>query len=84
MKIPADKILHLKGGALVALAMLITVLLAVYVGLWAGMAFGTVAINVGVEVYQKKRKEGVASWADAGVGSLPGLVAAGGLWAAGM
>lgn len=83
-KLPADKVAHLKGGVLVAAAMLITVLLAVYVGLWAGLAFGVCAVNVGVEVYQRKRREGTSSWGDAATGSLPGLVVAGALLTAGL
>ncbi len=83
IKIPADKLLHLQGGAIVALAMLAVAALAIYVGLWVAVAAGSVAIGVGLELYQKKRGEGVPSWPDAAASALPGLVLAGALFVAG-
>lgn len=76
LKLPADKIKHLKGGALVALMLLAVVLLAAHVGLWAGIAAGSVAIGGGLEMYQRARKEGTPSWPDALASALPGLVLA--------
>jgi len=84
MKIPAEKIKHLQGGAAIALALLAVVLLAKYVGLWAAVMAGSLAAGVGLELYQRWRKEGEANWPDAIASSLPGLVLAGGLYSAGM
>lgn len=83
LKIPDDMRKHLKGGAAIAVTLLVVALLAVYVGLAAAVAAGSVAFSIGVELYQRWRKEGEPSWPDAITGSLPGLVLAGGLWAAG-
>jgi hypothetical protein len=84
LKIPADKLKHLQGGAAIAVALLGVVLLARYVGLWAAVAAGSAAAGVGLELYQRWRKEGQANWPDAIASALPGLVLAGGLWTAGM
>jgi hypothetical protein len=84
MKIPADKIKHLQGGAVVALAMLAVVAIAVYVSRPLAVAAGSLATAIGIELYQRWRQEGEPSWPDAVASALPGLVAAGALWAAGM
>lgn len=82
MKIPADKLMHLQGGAVVALAMLAIVLLAVYVSKPLAVAAGSVAVAIGIELYQKWRKEGDPSWPDAAASALPGLALAFALHAA--
>jgi uncharacterized membrane protein YfcA len=79
LKIPEDKRKHLKGGAAIAGVLLVVALLALYVSLAAAVAAGSVALSIGVELYQRWRKEGEPSWPDAITSSLPGLVLAGGL-----
>lgn len=83
-RLPADKVAHLKGGAVVALAMLAFVLIGLHVGLWAGVAAGSLGVGIGLELYQRLRSEGYPSWPDAIASALPGLVLAGGLFAAGV
>lgn len=83
MKIPADKLMHLQGGAAVALALLAVVAIAVYVSKPLAVAAGSVIVAIGIELYQKWRHEGEPSWADAAASALPGLVIAGAFWTAG-
>jgi hypothetical protein len=72
----ADKLLHLKLGALLALAIAADIALAVYVSPPLAISLGALALAWGVERYQAIRREGVASYADMAAGAVPGQVAA--------
>lgn len=84
MNIAPDKRQHLIGGAAVAAALAGVIYLAVTFGWWAGVAAGSLAAGLGVELYQKIRREGQPDPADALASALPGLVVAAALWSIGM
>lgn len=68
-----DKIRHLKWGGGLAVALAAVVALALLAGPGWAIAGGAVLFGIGVEVYQKARSEGAASWADAAASAAPGV-----------
>lgn len=73
-KIPADKKLHLKMGALVALIAPLILLAAQKLGPGYAVWIAGALIAVGVEVYQGYRKEGTPSKSDAIASFIPSLI----------
>jgi VanZ family protein len=70
-----DKLLHLKLGVPMAIMLAVVVFVAQYAGPGFAVALGAVWLGVGVEMYQKYRNEGEASWADAAASAAAGVVA---------
>lgn len=65
MSIPRDKVFHLAGGALGAVAVIVLVEVAWHFGIhWAALG-GAVLVGIGYEAQQKVRGEGDPSWPDA-------------------
>ena len=69
-----DKVMHLKLGVPMAFLLVSIVLIAKNIGAGYAVAFGAVALGVGVEVYQKIRKEGTPDFWDALASAAAGLV----------
>lgn len=72
--IAADKVLHLKGGVLVAALLACVVVVAQLCGSGWAVVLGSVALAWGVERYQAIRREGVASDGDMVASALPGVL----------
>jgi hypothetical protein len=72
MKLASDKLLHLKLGLAVALALVLVVCLADMVSQSAGVAVGAIACGIGYELQQKIRGDGEPSWQDALASAVPG------------
>ncbi len=68
-----DKILHLKAGALLALLLVAIVYVALHFGPGYAVAAGSIALGVGVEVYQKIRHEGTMELLDAMASAAVGV-----------
>lgn len=73
MQLAPDKLRHLKWGGGLAAALAVVVALALFVSPGWAIAGGAVLFSIGVEVYQKARNEGTASWADAAASTAPGV-----------
>lgn len=74
MKLAPDKILHLRLGVLLALLLAAVILIAQHAGPGYAVAAGSLALGVGVERYQRIRREGVPSWGDAFASAAAGIV----------
>lgn len=72
--LPHDTIMHLKLGAPLALLLVAVILVAQHLGPGFAVAVGSFLLGVGVEMYQKKRREGVPSWGDAFASAAAGIV----------
>jgi hypothetical protein len=70
-----DERLHLIGGAGIALVLACLLLLVPHIGPGLTLAFGSVLFAVGVEVYQRVRREGEADAMDALISAFPGAMA---------
>ena len=75
MKIKPDIRMHLKLGVPLALLLAAVVLIAQHAGPGYAVAAGSMALGIGVEVYQRIRREGVPSWGDAFASAAAGIVA---------
>lgn len=80
MNIPADKLLHLKYGAALALLLLALSLIAIKLGPHWAIGVGGWVLAWGVERYQAIRREGTASRADMVASALPATVLAFVVW----
>lgn len=78
MRIAPDKQMHLKLGIPLSLVIALTVAVALFVGPGYAVMFGSVALGIGVEIYQKIRNEGQFEWSDAACSAAFGVCA--GLW----
>ena len=74
MKLEKDKIVHLKGGALLVPFFAITLFIAFTLGAGFALAFGCAGVSGGLELYQKHRNEGTPSFWDAVASAVPGVV----------
>ncbi len=83
MQLPKDKLQHLTWGAGLALIVACTVLVTKASPALA-IALASAALAVGVELYQRARGEGQASWLDALATAAPGLLLAGAVLLAGV
>lgn len=83
MTIPPDKLRHVQWGAGLALVVGATVL-AARASPALAIALASAALAVGVELYQRARGEGQASWLDALATAAPGLLLAGAVGVAGV
>ena len=75
MRLAPDKLLHLKLGAPLAALLAAVLAVAHYAGPGFAVAAGSVALGVGVELYQRLRGEGTATLADAAASAAVGVVA---------
>lgn len=74
MKIPADKLVHLKYSPALALLVFGVVLVAQHFGPGFAVAAGSLGIAAGMEYDQKLRKSGKPSPLDALAGAAAGIV----------
>ena len=74
MRIPHDKQMHLGLGAPMALIIALASFIALNIGPGYAVMFGSIALGIGVEVYQKLRNEGQFEWADAACSSAAGVI----------
>jgi hypothetical protein len=70
-----DLVRHLKWGVPLAMALAVVAVVAVHVGPGFAVALGAIALGMGLEHYQERRGEGVASVADAAASAAPGVAA---------
>lgn len=71
-----DKVFHIGGGALSAVAVIVLVNFgAVYGAAWAAVA-GAMLVGIGYELQQKLRGEGEPSWEDAAATAVGGALVA--------
>lgn len=80
MNLPADFLLHLKGGTLAAVAMVALLLIAVLINPPLALALAGPLFGWGIERYQAIRREGVASKRDIVATAIPFEIAAA-VWA---
>lgn len=73
-EIPADTKMHLKLGTPLAVMLAGVLLIAHSAGPGYAVAAGSIALGIGVELYQRIRNEGVASWGDAAASAAAGVV----------
>ncbi len=74
MKLAQDIRMHLKLGAPLALLLVAVILIAQHAGPGYAVAAGSMALGIGVELYQRIRNEGTASWPDAFASAAAGIV----------
>lgn len=74
MSLRPDLITHLKWGAPLAASQAAVAYVAVHAGIGWAIALGSIALGIGVELYQRARREGTPAWDDAAASAAPGVV----------